>query len=389
MTRAARITAFATFAAALAAALSAPAFAQDALTEDEQPIVEDTDVSDVAEVAQPEVARAEALKTTVSGGYEFESFDALGGSDRWKTAQTGTIALTARGGNAFSLAARLEAPYTNDPLRADDVIDELAVSWAPAPIMSLTAGKQILKWGTARALSSIDRLAPPLDPLDPAKTRRGVTGFRADVIPTWWLSVSTVAVPPLLDGGYFDTTTLALRTELLVGETDLSLGAIRSVNENGDEEPAVFADFARFFERFGVYGEAQAVFADETEVSATGGVQFDIPAWLNGSITCLGEYRYLSETDGATHQLYAGVSGIPVTRRLNAGASVLAAPERKTGRMARQAVLGTSLDWKISQTVNAKAEWKYLLDDKTDGTPLVPIYTANRQSVTASVSASY
>lgn len=343
----------------------------------------------IAPPALADESKTEGLTTTVTGGYELVSYDALGGTDRWQTAQNGTVALAARGGNAFSLAARLAAPYTNEPLKADEVIDELSVSWAPAPVMSLTAGKQILKWGTARALSSIDRLAPPLDPLDPAKSRRGVSGLRADLIPTWYLSVSTVAVPPLLDGGYLDTTTLALRAEILAGETDLSFGAIRSVNEDGDEEPAIFADAARFFDRFGIYGEAQLVFVDSQEISATGGAQVDIPAWLNGSITCLGEYRYQSKSGAVAHQLYAGVSGIPLTRRLTTGISVLAAPEQKSDVRARQAVLGASLDWKINQSVSAGLNWKYLFDGGTGDTPLVPIYTANRQSVAASVSASY
>lgn len=359
----------ASFAVALmAAVLASPAFAEGTATE---------------------TIPDKRLTTTVSGSYDIVSFDELGGSGRWKTAQTGTVGLTARAGNEFSLAARLEAPYTNAALTADDVVDELAVSWTPAPVLALTGGKQILKWGTARALSSIDRLAPPLDPLDPAKSRRGVTGFRADLIPTWWLSVSAVAVPPLLDGGYLDTTTLALRAEVLAGETDLSFGAIRSVNEDGDEEPAIFADAARFFDRFGVYGESQLVFADEREISATGGVQVDIPAWLNGSITCLGEYRYLSEDGAVAHQLFAGVSGIPITRRLTTGVSILAAPEQESGTRARQAVLGAGLDWKISQSVGASVDWKYLVDGKTGGTQLVPIFTANRQSVAASVSARY
>lgn len=360
-------------AALMATALAAPASAEEALAED----------------ARSGEAREGGLKTTVTGGYDLISFDAIGGSERWQTAQTGTIGLTARAGNEFSLAARLEAPYADKPLAADDVVDELAVSWTPAPVLALTGGKQILKWGTARALSSIDRLAPPLDPLDPAKTRRGVSGFRADLIPTWWLSVSAVAVPPLRDGGYLDKTTLGFRAEALAGETDLSFGAIRAVNEDGEEEPAIFADAARFFDRFGIYGESQLVFADEREISATGGVQVDIPAWLNGSITCLGEYRYLSEDGAVAHQLYAGVSGIPLTRRIATGVSALVAPEQKTDVRARQAVLGADLDWKISQTVNAALSWKYLVDGETDDTPLVPIYTANRQSVTASVSAWY
>jgi hypothetical protein len=339
--------------------------------------------------ATAEETREGSLRTTITGGYDLEAFDAIGGSERWQTAQTGTVGLTARSGNEFSLAARLEAPYADKPLAADDVIDELAVSWVPAPVVALTGGKQILKWGTARALSSIDRLAPPLDPLDPAKTRRGITGFRADVIPTWWLSASAVAVPPLRDGGYLDKTTLGLHAEVLAGETDLSFGAIRAVNEDGEEEPAIFADAARFFDRFGIYGESQLIFADEREISATGGAQIDIPAWLNGSITILGEYRYLSEDDAVAHQLYAGISGIPLTRRITTGVSVLAAPEQKTGVRARQAVLGADLEWKASQTVNASLSWKYLVDGEADDTPLVPIYTVNRQSVTASVSACY
>lgn len=339
-------------------------------------------------VAFPDAAAAEETEskgfaTTVSLGFSFESYDPLSGSGRWRTEESGTLGCTARHGNEFSLAAEMEVPYTGEPLSADGVVDELAASWAPSPFVMLTAGKQNLKWGTARAFSSIDRLAPPLDPLDPDKTRRGVTGLRADVIPTWWLSVSAVAIPPSTDGGYLDETTYALRAEILAGETDLSFGAIRSVADDGDEEPAFFADFARFFDRFGIYGEAQVVLNEETETSVTGGLQIDVPAWLNGTITCLGEYRYAPEEDDATHQLYAGLSGIPLSRRVSAGCSLLAAPE------ARQAIFGAAIDGKINQSAVARLEWNYLHDWEAKGSALTPLYTANRQSLGASISLRY
>lgn len=331
-------------------------------------------------------AFAEDFMTTVSGGFDITSYDALGGSNRWQSKESGNLGVTARHGNEFSLAAKIDVPYSGEPLAADNVIDELAISWSPAPVVMLTAGKQNLKWGTARVFSSIDRLVPPLDPLDPGRTRRGVTGIRADIIPTWWLNISTVAIPPSAAGGYVDKSTLAFRTEILAGETDLSFGAIRSVAEDGDEEPAIFADFARFFDRFGVYGEAQVVLNRNTETSATGGIQIDIPAWLKGTITCLGEYRYNSKEQSAAHQLYVGLSGIPISRRLSAGLSVLTAPEEK---QAYQSVFGADLDWKISQTINANLEWNYLYDSETSEYPLVPLYTANRQSLGASVSVCY
>ena len=39
----------------------------------------------------------------------------------------------------------------------------------------------------------------------------------------------------------------------------ITMGAVRSVDSEGNETPAVFADAARFFDRFGVYAEAQVV----------------------------------------------------------------------------------------------------------------------------------
>lgn len=361
----------------LALALSAAALSADEAVADET--AAGAAVADEIAVA---VEAPEGFVTTVSGGFSFEAYDPLGGGGRWRTNATGTLGLAAKRGNEFSLDMQVEVPCTGDALAAD-VIDVLAFSWSPAPVVMLTAGKQNLKWGTARVFSSIEKLAPPIDPLDPQQSRRGITGVRADIIPTWWLSFSAVAIPSAASGGYLDETTLAARAEILAGETDLSAGGISCIDLDGSRETAFFMDFARFFDRFGVYGETQIIAKASPLAAATGGVQIDIPVWLDGTATFLCEYRWTNDDAKAGHQGYAGFSGIPLGRRVNLALSLLAAPE------ADQAVIGASLGWKIRQGFVASLGWKGLQDWSSAAEPLVPLYTQNRQSVEASVSVWY
>jgi len=248
------------------------------------------------------------LDTSVEAGFRFRTFEAAAGSTTWKTNESVILGVSARYGNNLEISAEIESDFNETPLTADKVLRKLSLSFSPLPMAMVTVGKQNLKWGTARVFSSIDSLLPSLDPLDPASTNRGVTGFRIELIPSSWISFSVFALPSTI----LRETRLALRSEILAGETDIALGAIRGVNQEGEEEPSFTADFARFFNRFGFYGECQIIKKKDWEPSATAGLQIDFPAWLNGTISLLGEYRYQDDNAFTKHMIYTGLSGIPV-----------------------------------------------------------------------------
>ena len=336
-------------------------------------------------------AQETEMQVAMEAAFAFETFQNAEGNSTWRTGERAKFGIRARSGNNLVVEARVESDFSGGSLTGDQVLRELSLSWSPASFAILTAGKQNLKWGTARAFSSIDALddsgttpAPSTDPLDPSSTARGVTGLRADILPVWWMSISALALPApvLLD------SKLALRSEFLVGETDLAFGFIRSVGSNGKEQPAFIADGAHFFQRFGVYGEAQVLKKDDWRTSATGGLQVDFPAWLNGTVTFLGEYRFKQENTAGIHMIYAGLSGIPLTRKLEAGISLLAAPDE------RQALCRAGLDWKISQSMSADVGYEYLVDANTSETGHIYLFSDNplmgsRHCVSAGVTAFY
>lgn len=346
---------------------------------------------------------------TVEAGFDFTAYEPAAveaaeglwlpdGSRRWYSSETARAGIQARWGNRLTLDARLEAPFDGSPLAADDALRELAVSWNAGDYVALTAGKQNLKWGTARVFSSEDTLSPALDPLDPAGTKRGVAGLRADVIPTWWASLSAVAIPAYR----LERSTLGLRAEFLAGETDLALGAVRSVDSEGNETPAVFADAARFFDRFGVYAEAQAKGRKGLQdlrdwgLAATAGFQADFPAWLNGTVTFLAECRWAendprlpdSLDEDASRALYAGLSGIPLSRSVNARLYGLCLTETGQGPLGT-VLLGTALSWSPDQGISVSLGYELLGADKKDDGTLLPYLTPNRHRVDAGVTVWY
>lgn len=349
---------------------------------------------------------------TLEAGFSFTGYDPAAeydgvnqlwladGSDRWYSSESARVGLTARYGNRLVLDAELNAPFnrTDAPVSADEALRELSIKWDAGDSVVLTAGKQNLKWGTARVFSSVDSLSPALDPLDPGQTDRGVTGLRFDIIPTWWFSLAGVALP----SSVLDRSTVGLRAEILAGETDLSFGVVRATDSAGTETPTVFADFARFFDRWGIYGEAQAKsggglenIADEgpaaLDLSATTGLQVDFPAWLNGTVTFLGEWRWREDSPGypdslndeAAHSLYAGLSGIPLTRRVTLRGYALAVPK------AEHIVCGGEISWSPEQALTAYIGGQYLAADADAGEMFVPYLTAQRYKLNAGVTVWY
>ncbi len=360
-----------------------------------------------AAVMPAALSAQEAPVVTLEAGFAFTGYDPAAtydgiakayfgdGSDRWNSSESARVEITARYGNRLVLDAELNAPFNraDAPISADEALRELSIKWDAGDAVVLTAGKQNLKWGTARVFSAVDSLSPALDPLDPTQTDRGVTGLRFDIIPTWWFSVAGVALPSSI----LDRSTFGLRAEFLAGETDLSFGAVRATDDTGTETPSFFADAARFFDRWGLYGETQAKSANgfrsvaDWDLAATLGVQVDFPAWLNGTISLLGEWRwrendpdYPDDLDGkAAHSVYAGLSGIPITRRLDLRGFVLAVPK------ADRAVLGGEVTWSPEQSLSVKLGYQYLVADGKAGDPFVPYLTTLRHKATAGVTVWY
>ena len=319
-------------------------------------------------------------QTALSASYAFTGQDGKDNAD-WSAVQTATVALTGRWGQGLKLEGRLTAPFDGSPLTGDGLLKLLTLTWDVTPWSVVTFGKQRLQWGTARVFSAIDSLQPSYDPVHPDAVLDGVTGVRLDVIPNEWLSASVLALPASL----IVDSKVATRIDILWDDTDLSVGAIRSVDKalaqwsggapilEKRSRGAFFADASRFFDRFGVYGEVEVKSSrgqdwfgyDGTKAvpgpspepvwtpKATVGLQIDFPAWLKGTITWLNEYHYngsgfdsgeastfaqawnhrnptnftpppgLTVGNFSQHYGYTGLSGIPVTEKLALGVSAL------------------------------------------------------------------
>ncbi|TAH55502.1 MAG: hypothetical protein EWM51_02375 [Treponema sp.] len=301
--------------------------------------------------------------------------------DRWRSAQSASFEARARAGNLFSFSARVETDGKPGSFDPDAAIETLSLAFSPSPACTLTAGKQNLQWGTARAFSSITRLAPPVDPLEPEGSSRSVTGVRADLIPAWWLSLTGVALPGSVPGSPADETTGALRAELLVLDTDVAVGLISQIGAGGDRETAVIGDAARFFAFFGLYGEGQYVIDGASDTQITGGLRLDIPAWLDSTIVTSAEYQWLPENTDSEHRVFLDISGIPLSRDLRAGISALAAPD------ASLIVFRGTVRWNVNQNLDAALSGRYQCYTKDAPAPVW--WGASRAEISASVSAAF
>lgn len=386
-----------------------------------------------------------APQLTTSAGWTFGTTDNTRDAT-WKTSESAFVGLSARWGSSLTLATTLKSDFSGAPLNADDALDELALTWTANSFSILTVGKQRLSWGTARVFSAIDSLEPPLDPSDPKAKPRGVTGIKAELIPLDWASLWLLALP----ASRLDDTVLAARFDVLLEEADLSLGAVRSVSRpltgytssgpvrDRRESPAFFANFAQFFDRFGLYGEAQLRQGRDRDwflsdgsptgttlaaldasapwtLRATGGLQVEVPVWLNGTLRWLTEYHYNGEgfTDGEAsdfaaawpralvaapghfiapsglfpgayrqHYLYTGLSGIPLAEKLTASSSVLAG-------VGGLVLVSSSLYWEVGQALGVNLGYDHF--DCWSGTPDQSelLFLGYRNRVNVSVTAWY
>lgn len=311
------------------------------------------------------VAAQDAPLTTVTATYQATVQD---GSD-WTTAQAASLGLTARWGSTLRLDGQLRAPFDGSALTADALLQQLSITWNLDSSSVITFGKQRLKWGTARVFSAVDGLEARYDALHPNAVLDGVTGVNAEILPNDWLSLSVLVLPaPTLKN-----TRQAFRADVLWGEADLSAGVVHGW-EGSRQRGSVYADFAWFGERLGLYGEASLkswrdrawsyqkgattlglAASDAWTPKATLGTQIEFPVWLNGTLRWLSEYHYNGEgfdvgeardfekawsqrttadhfsvapglgvTTFSRHYAYTGLQGLPITEKLSLAGSGLA-----------------------------------------------------------------
>jgi hypothetical protein len=331
-------------------------------------------------------------QVTLTSTYGFDAQDVPGAA--WTSTQSALLGLSGRWGQALQLEGQVSAPFdASVKLSADDLVSQLALTWDVTPWSVVTFGKQRLKWGTARVFSAVDGLEPTYDPGHPNAVLSGVTGVKLEVLPNEWLGLSALVLPTATLGD----SKLAARADVLADDTDLSAGVIRSVT-TGTNHWAFYADGARFFDRFGVYGEFQlkdtrdrawsysggagtlGLSAGGWTPKATAGLQVEFPVWLNGTLRWLTEYHYngagftdaeasdfrtaWDHRNSATafsvpsafasggvgvfgrHYGYTGLSGIPVTDKLSTGVSVLGGFD--TGFLLGRADLAYEVDQNLS-----------------------------------------
>ena len=182
-------------------------------------------------------------RLALNSSYSFTAWEGSGVD--WQGQQSATLGLVGRWGSSLLLEGQLVAPFERSSLVADDLLKQLALTWNLNSWSVVTFGKQRLKWGSAKVFSAVDGLEPAYDPLHPRAARDGVTGVKAEFLPNDWLSLAALALPTAT----LTDSKLAARADILWDEWDLSAGVIRSVDVGG-RHASVYADFARFFERF-------------------------------------------------------------------------------------------------------------------------------------------
>ena len=323
----------------------------------------------VGAVAWADTDPSPGPKTALTAQYYFNTQDGAG-SD-WTTNQWVSLGFSSQWGQSLNLAGEVEDNFTSTALTADGILPKLYMTWNLTDWAIITFGKQRMTWGTAQVFSSIDDLQPVYDPLNPQAILSGVTGMKVEILPTDWFSIQFLSLP----NGTLSDTKLAVRTDFLWNDTDLSAGAIRFA-ASGHNHGIFFADFAKDFKQFQVYGEGEAknlreqdwtytnAQGDQTPglnspdpdwvAKATLGLQVTIPAWLNGTITWRTEYHYdgegfaapeasafatavadravatvpqnLSVGSFSQHYGFTGLSGVPfLIQKLTLSASLLAA----------------------------------------------------------------
>lgn len=347
-------------------------------------------------LAAQEMEAEKKLETKLETGFAFTAYEPSIDST-WFTKESLYLDFTLTSGNILKANGFLEAVYDekeSKPLTAEELIKELSLSWMISPSFIATVGKQKLEWGVARAFPSIDSLEaltlPSASESSEKAIPRGLTGFKLDLIPSWFWAFSLLAVPePRLR-----ESLLACRFEFLVLDADIGFGAIRSVKDK-KEEPAFFIDAAWFSDFIGFYSEGQVKYkkiateAFSWEPAITAGLQVEVPAWLNGRIRFIGEYKWQNERKKDRHLLYFGASGIPLSSKIDASLSFICAPQ--SIEVNENGVLESLSRFSISHAVKQKlflnASYSYASGLENFVPNSDSLFSASRHSVSCSISA--
>jgi hypothetical protein len=252
---------------------------------------------------------------------------------------------------------------------ATDFIRTIESGFSPLSFITVSGGDQTPKWGRARAIPSVDVLDSKIDPFNPDATRLRATGINADITATEWLSFSILALEgkhesvtanPVIPE-WLNEATFALRANIATGSTDLSFGGIRKIGSMGDEEPAVFADFARPFARGKVYGEWESEWINAWKNAATVGFSFGLPWRDDRTIMCTAEFRYQGKNEYSRNMIYAEVNGNELADGFSATMSALAAPD------ADEIVLCSGISQHIGEQLRIWVKYDYLLNWSDSG----------------------
>lgn len=158
-----------------------------------------------------EVAEAEALPTADAAPPAPEGTKVWGGAwysasarDRTDAATISDWTAVQQAGLSFNLRSPAGLEILSDlsvnlnsitENNIDTVVQQLSIRFAPSDWLSLVAGKQRLKWGTGKVFAAIDKGEQRSDPLDQRMVLSGLSGLKAEILPTDWLGISLLAMP--------------------------------------------------------------------------------------------------------------------------------------------------------------------------------------------------
>lgn len=179
--------------------------------------------------------------------------------------------------------------------------------------LSIRAGKQRVSWGSGFAWNPTSRMEPPKNPFNTGLEQEGALAVRTDWIPNAWAGVILVAAES--EAGArdlpFDTPaekrrTAAVRTRLLLGETDVAV-----VFSGGRRQRTLVGlDLGRTFGPVSAHAEATTYRGAELLPSRDGERFARLAAgvlWTRDHTSVSGEYFYNGEGyDQLDYDLYLG-----------------------------------------------------------------------------------
>lgn len=235
-------------------------------------------------------------------GKDYEDGDAVNEeAERWFLHHVAYITFNYRYSNIIEAGADfslvLEDPTANS---LNTIFQKVYVKANPTLWLSMTFGKQQLKWGTMDVFHPINKLEKTGDPTANRILLEGLAGCKFVFFPTHWLAITTLVLPDL----ELQYTRSALRFDFTFAEIDLGVGAVKYDFTHFDEldteydidvewevnpawtiqgyypevdgvtpdflasrkhSAAGFVDFVRWFNNFGLTAEFQFKYSREME----------------------------------------------------------------------------------------------------------------------------